>query len=321
MKVMSPPCRNRHRRVQRRQPGHRRFFQRFCGCMLLTSLITVQAETVNSNDKALAPDSIAFQASGFLSHLTDADYAWIAQRIGQNETGQDARYLTFWSPSEPFPSFGIGHFIWLPKESNAPFVETFPQMVRFVGRTHPAPEWLRTLSPFVPPWPDRTAFYQVFNRPELIQLREWLAATRSEQARFIVSQFQQRLALSLAELPPYQQEHLLARILTLGKTKQGMFALIDYSNFKGLGQNRREQYQGHGWGVLDVLLEMPKIEAQASLAQPVALEVDETQPVLTFVAAAKLCLQRRVDLAPQPELESRWLAGWFKRLEAYADAP
>ncbi len=231
------------------------------------------------------------------------DYQWVAKQIEQNETGGDAKYLTYWSRNEPFPSFGIGHFIWIPKGVMVPFEQTFPQMVAFVSARQPAPEWLQELTPFEPPWPNRSAFDQAWSKPRLTQLRQWLAASKSEQAEFIFQRLVSELDRLWSTLTSAQQQHLSYNVNQLTQTPQGVFAMIDYANFKGIGHNAKERYLGEGWGLVDVLLAMP--EATEATALP------------DFVTSAKMRLRLRVKLSPLDNNEKRWLPGWEKRLNRY----
>jgi hypothetical protein len=73
-------------------------------------------------------------------------------------------------------------------------------------------------------------------------------------------------------------------------------------HFKGDGSNLAERYAGVGWGLLQVLQDMP---AQG------------TSPLADFVTSAKAVLARRVANAPPERNEQRWLAGWNNRLGTY----
>ncbi len=247
--------------------------------------------------------SLAAAASGLGLSNQAIDYQWVAKHIEQNETGGHAKYLTYWSRNEPFPSFGIGHFIWIPKNVSVPFEQTFPQMVAFVSARRPAPEWLQSLTPFEPPWPNRAAFDQAWSKPKLTELRQWLAATKSEQAEFIFQRLVAELDRLWPTLTPAQQQHLSYNVNQLTQTPQGVFAMIDYANFKGIGHNAKERYLGEGWGLVDVLLAMP--------------ETTEARALPDFVASAKARLQLRVKLSPLDKSEKRWLPGWEKRLNRY----
>jgi hypothetical protein len=65
-----------------------------------------------------------------------------------------------------------------------------------------------------------------------------------------------------------------------------------------------ERYQGQGWGLRDVLLEMRGQPRAAAAANE-------------FSEAAKRVLRRRVGNAPASRKESRWLPGWINRCETY----
>jgi hypothetical protein len=243
-----------------------------------------------------------------LSELSHLDLNKLAFLIEQNETGGREAYLTYWSPNEAFPSFGIGHFIWLPPGSEAPFSPSFLSMVRFVDRHHPAPEWLQAASPSFP-WRDRADFYQAWSSEPLQTLRHWLSQTKPIQAAFIVKRFQSQLTMRLSELPPARSQRLRQRVRVYIQFESGLLALLDYANFKGIGANARERYQGQGWGLLDVLEAMP---IQAFLSSR-----SQRQQLVMFVKQAKIILKKRTELAPVQRNETRWLKGWYQRLDRY----
>jgi len=244
-----------------------------------------------------------------LPELSDADYDWIAARIFQNETAGQIRYLTYWGEGEDFPSFGIGHFIWFPTGVDAPFDETFPDMASFVQQRgsadSPMPAWLRELTPFDAPWTSKQQFDEAWPSAEMARLRQWLEKTGSLQARYIVAAFEQRWR-SL-ELPREQKQRLTALLQQLTETAGGLFAVIDYFNFKGLGNNSRERYQGQGWGLVQVL---------DSIQQA---HIDEPGLVEQFRDSAASRLRLRVELSPPERTEERWLEGWLARLDGYVE--
>ena len=242
--------------------------------------------------------------------LSDASYNWIGARIYQNEARGQEDNLTYWGAGEDFPSLGIGHFIWFPEAVDAPFDEQFPDMVSFVRQQAPddleLPVWLQNIDPFVAPWTSKEQFDAAWASPETTGLRKWLAATQQYQARFIVSTFEKRWRK--LELPAQQKQRLSGLLQHLVETPEGLFALIDYYNFKGLGNNPRERYQGEGWGLVQVL----ELVSQ--------LPVDEencSDIVEQFRDAAASRLHLRVELSPPERNEARWLVGWLKRLDGY----
>ena len=120
---------------------------------------------------------------------------------------------------------------------------------------------------------------------------------------FIVERLHNSTADLFRELEPSQQSSVEASFYEIAnsQTPYGMYALIDYVHFKGTGTATSERYQGEGWGLLQVLLEL-----QGSTAN-----LDD------FVAAATRVLKRRVANAPSERKEQRWIAGWTNRLQTY----
>ncbi len=242
--------------------------------------------------------------------LDDADYAWIAERIFRNETGGDPAKLVHWNEGEDFPSLGIGHFIWFPAGVDAPFDESFPAMTAWVREATeariPFPAWLAALEPFDAPWPSREVFYTEFDGREIASLRAWLDVTRFAQAQYIVANFEARW--NTLELAEGDKAVLTATMRRLQTTPEGLFATVDYVNFKGLGSNPRERYAGHGWGLVQVLRDT----------------VAETRPdddpralLDAFSRAAAARLVRRAELAPPERNEARWVPGWTRRVGEY----
>ncbi|WFE68453.1 hypothetical protein P8S54_09615 [Thiomicrospira sp. R3] len=246
--------------------------------------------------------------------LSAADYQWIGERIYQNETGGKPEHLTFWSSAEEFPSFGLGHFIWLPEGLDLPFEATFSQMVAFVSQTHPAPTWVKQPHP---PWQSKAEFDQAWSSTELVELRAWLEATKAQQVQFIVQRFKQRAPSITRELSASQNKEtqakqaqaaeVQAKFDRLVQTRNGQYALIDYVNFKGWGTHPKERYQGEGWGLVQVLQAMPESQQLN----------DEQQLLQAFSDAAKQVLARRIALSPPARNEQRWMPGWASRIDGY----
>ena len=141
----------------------------------------------------------------------------------------------------------------------------------------------------------------------MAELRVWLEQTGHLQAGFIVSAFEQRWQALV--LPAQQKSRLTGLLQQMVGTAQGLFAVVDYFNFKGLGNNPRERYQQQGWGLVQVLEALPPLPAK------------EKNLVGLFRDAAALRLRKRVELAPPERNESRWLEGWLARLDGYLSNP
>jgi hypothetical protein len=128
------------------------------------------------------------------------------------------------------------------------------------------------------------------------------------QVAFIVSRFNHAFEDMLAVVPVAEPRALSIRFHAIANAHPpfGLYALIDYTHFKGEGTNPDERYQGQGWGLLQVLQGMPR-ESASSL--------DE------FVESARTVLAQRVANAPPERREQRWLAGWNKRVSTYLPEP
>lgn len=284
-------------------------------CSILTGLFILLFQVSSANADSVASHTVSINSSSFAS-LSSADYQWIGQRIYQNECAGQPRYLTHWGKGEEFPSLGIGHFIWLPKGVNVPFEQTFPKLFDFVSASKPAPVWLQALrkqshssAVFFAPWSNRQQFEQAWSDSELSSLRDWLLQTQELQARFIVQSFETRWQNAMQAFSVEEQQRLSHELVKLTRFKQGLFAAIDYFNFKGIGGNPKEQYQGEGWGLIEVLQTLNQHVDSDNLTEP--------QRLKAFVNSAKQRLKLRVKLAPQERNESRWIPGWFKRLDGY----
>jgi len=247
-----------------------------------------------------------------LPELSDADYDWIGSRIYLNEALGKPEYLIHWNEGEDFPSLGIGHFIWFPKGVDAPFDEQFPALVSYLRQQVPEelqmPGWLQELDPFVAPWKTKAQFDEARSSVQMNALRQWLELTQRYQARFIVSAFEQRWRD--LQLPPMQKQELTGLLQSLFETPEGLFAVIDYYNFKGLGNNPRESYNGQGWGLVQVLDTLAKLRAKEDVCADM---------VSRFRDAAAGRLRLRVELSAPRRNEIRWLEGWLKRLDGYLE--
>jgi len=275
-------------------PGDRRKHGAFIFVVLLVALAAASCGKEQAQRPLEMPD------------LRAADYYWIASRILDNETGGKLEYLAHWNDGEDFPSMGIGHFIWFPEGVDAPFDESFPTMLEYVkgevDECAPVPAWLAGDEVPDAPWPDKASFNAEGDSDRISSLREWLAKTAPEQSRYIVANFAARWnALEL------DNKDVLTGILQrLLSTPRGLFAVIDYSNFKGIGSNPRERYAGEGWGLVQVLSDIDP-------------SVSDAQLVERFSEAAADRLALRVANSPAERNEARWLPGWRQRTASYND--
>lgn len=101
--------------------------------------------------------------------------------------------------------------------------------------------------------------------------------------------------------PPSHREALRKNFYRVTAEPLGLYALMDYVNFKGEGISSSERYAGQGWGLLQVLEAMPP-----------------SGPALPeFAKAADRVLTRRVRNSPPERHEAQWLPGWRNRLATY----
>ena len=236
--------------------------------------------------------------------LSRSDALKIGKRIWQNECNGTIAGLTSWNEGENFASLGIGHFIWYPKGQRGPFEESFPKLVGFMttrGVTLPALVARAGEQPC--PWSSREEFRRAQRSEEMKQLRQFLADTVDFQTEFLIARLQSSLPKMLAEAAPANRPNIERQFERVARTPQGCYALVDYVNFKGEGVLHTERYQGQGWGLLQVLEEMPANERDA---------------LKEFSRAAVVVLKRRVANSPPERKEARWLPGWLNRVRSYS---
>ncbi len=232
--------------------------------------------------------------------LTPKQASEIGRRIWQNECGGTVEGLVDWNAGEDFASLGIGHFIWYPGGKRGPFEESFPQLLDFLrSRGERLPGALRPGAPC--PWKTRAEFLAARDSESVQSLRKLLARTVPLQTEFLIRRLESGMPRILAAAGP-ERKRVEADFSRLNKSSRGLYAMVDYVNFKGEGLSASERYQGQGWGLLQVLLAM----------NPAA-----TDPVAEFARAANEVLTRRVQLAPAERGEGRWLEGWRNRLKTY----
>ena len=236
--------------------------------------------------------------------LSEADAAAIGRKIWENECGGTVEGLTSWNAGEDFPSLGIGHFIWYVPGRPGPFQESFPPLIAYMKQKGtPVPVWVTEAKGC--PWNSRSEFLKDQGAPRMKELRQFLANTVPVQTGFIVQRLEQALPkMQAATTGEADKARLRENFYKMTGSRTGLYSLIDYVNFKGEGVKPEEKYNGYGWGLRDVLLEMgPSAGGQASANE--------------FSEAAKRVLQRRIKNAPSDRGESRWSAGWMNRCESY----
>jgi len=230
--------------------------------------------------------------------------AGVGKRIWDNECGGTVSGLTSWNRGEDFASLGIGHFIWYPPARRGPFEESFPALLDYTeARGTTPPGWLSTATGC--PWASYEEFHAAKDSARMKELRGFLARTVPLQTEFLIRRLERALPKMRGSLSSEDDRaRVTDRFYAVAESPQGIYALIDYVNFKGEGVAASERYRGQGWGLLQVLEEM----GSAARGPAAARE---------FSASAKRVLQRRVVNAPPARNESRWLPGWMKRCDTY----
>ena len=249
---------------------------------------------------------MTFIASFYLlaASLTPQEAMSIGVRVWQNECGGTLDGLTSWNEQEEFASLGIGHFIWYPHNKRGPFAETFPELLQFLQEQKTEmPRWLEEARGC--PWKTREQFLSALRQQskQMMELRKLLKNTVGLQAQFLEKRLDQALPALIKNAPEEKKELIQNRFERIRNHPNGTFALLDYVNFKGYGTAASERYDGWGWGLYQVLDEMP--------------DEPSSDPLEEFVATARAILERRVKNAPLIRNEQRYLQGWIFRLDTY----
>ena len=216
--------------------------------------------------------------------------------------------LTSWNAGESFASLGINHYLWYPRGQNGPFEESFPPLLNFL-RAHGVvlPDWLRDVRGSDCPWNTRAEFQADLGGARLRGLRELLARPDivAWQARFSAERLRAALPKLLAAAPSADRDNVRRQFERVANSPGGVYALVDYVNFKGEGALPSERYAGRGWGLLQVLSGMTGADAGAGATRE-------------FADSAARVLAERVKNAPPERHEARWLPGWTSRVRGYA---
>ena len=225
----------------------------------------------------------------------------VADKIFENETGGSKDKLVHWNSGESFPSLGIGHFIWFKASGGGVFGESFPDMVSFYkSKGIKLPKILE--ENVHSPWNSRSELLAKKERgdKDINELINFFDSTRDIQVMFIYERLQSSLDKMLAVAN--DKENLKNQFYRMVNTPNGLYALIDYVNFKGEGLKGVAAYNNQAWGLKQVLENM----SGTSIGHEALVE---------FSDSAKYILSKRVRNAPRNE--SRWLKGWYNRVDTY----
>lgn len=242
--------------------------------------------------------------------LTAKQGDYIGQRVWLNETGGKEENLVNWNQGEGHASIGIGNFIWYPKDKKGPYIESFPLLISYIALNNVSlPDWLNYTTECV--WPNRDEMLEARRNGDskYKQLLKLMKETTKLQIDFMVSRFTSALPKILQSLRSEDERELILRKYYMVShdrddkvSTSGVYALLDYVNFKGEGTDEKERYNGEGWGLLQVLQGMRE---------------DKDDPIGAFVESAKRVLARRIVNSQPSRNEKQWLRGWENRLDTY----
>jgi len=230
------------------------------------------------------------------------DAGLIGQKIWMNEGSAKVDNLVVWNKGEGFASLGVGHFIWYPTGKEGPYTETFPQLITFLQQQRvQTPAWLQNTQDA--PWSSYEAFQFDAKNPQMEELRNLLSNTIPYQVQFIIQRLEQALPQMLQTLPTQaQRDHVFQQFYRVAAASNGIYALVDYVNFKGEGINPNERYRGQGWGLLQAFENM---------------QGNTSNVMADFAQAAHSVLKRRIQNSPPERNEARWYPGWKNRIDTY----
>lgn len=222
----------------------------------------------------------------------------LAFKIWHNECAAKPSGLLAWNKGEDFASLGIGHFIWYPDNIHNSKRDGFTGFLTYIKKEGiELPQWLSSQDVPMCPWRSAAELEWAKNHDKKAQeLKDFLLHTVSFQVKYIIYRFQMALPRLLKTASPEEQEVIYHELYQLMQSPAGIYALVDYMNFKG---------DGAKGGLLQVLREMQ--HAPAILP-----------PNKAYAWAARRVLIKRFLNAPLGRHEERWLRGWLKRVDTYA---
>ncbi|MGL5122888.1 MAG: hypothetical protein ACRC6K_01795 [Fusobacteriaceae bacterium] len=244
---------------------------------------------------------LTFISSLAVTLPTKEELEHIGNLIYKNETGLKRELLIHWNKGEEFPSLGIGHFIWYPENfKNGPFNESFPGLIAFYKKKNISVPSI--FSTRYSPWTNIDDFNLAKKNGSMNEAIIFLESTKHIQIQYIYKRLESSLdkLISISANP----EHIKKQFNRIAKSKNGLYPLIDYVNFKGEGIKESEKYQNKGWGLLQVL-ELMKGQ-----------EIGE-KALNEFADSAIFVLNRRIQNSPKERGEKRWKKNWTKRCNSY----
>jgi len=233
------------------------------------------------------------------------DALLIADRVFKNECNVEKNCLIEWGSGEDFLSLGLEHFIWYPQNAPNIFNEGFRSYLQYARKAGVRlPVWLDK-TPFPPcPWATKEEFLNSKASPQYNELMDFMLKTKDCQAEYLIDHTKRSLRQIISFASKDQRPRIRKYLDQLSSSPQGLYAIIDYLDFKGAGIGHTEEFKGQGWGLLQVL------EGMSDMPTP-------QSALKEFVSSARTVLMHRVFYAPNDRHEDRWLQGWLRRVDTY----
>lgn len=236
--------------------------------------------------------------------ISKADTQLMAQRVFKNECSVEKNCLLEWNAGEDFLSLGLEHFIWFPSSTTSIFKDSFRSYLLYARKKGEKLPATLDKSPLPGcPWVNRDQFLTAKESQQYKDVLEFMIKTKNCQADYLIETTQRSLKKIIHATPQIQRQQISTYIAQLTSNAQGLYAVIDYLNFKGSGIGSAERYQGEGWGLLQVLQGMHESNSQ--------------NIIIEFVGSAERVLRHRVFNAPSNRHEDKWLQGWISRVDTY----
>lgn len=248
---------------------------------------------------------LLFSHASTFASISEFDAKKLGMVIWNNEAEKRIDLLAYWGSYSTFPEIGIGHYIWYPQGQTGPYTAQFPPLCAYLeSRGVQFPQWL--LEAYLAggaPWQTREEF--LYDTQRTNELRQFLAATVDLQTQFMIKRLEDEWADILAAAPSERQAQMQLYFELMRSSLLGTYALVDYLNFKGSGLNPREERNGHRFGLLQVMLDLPDGLNEENITKAFA------------ICAARRLVNYIAEFAPEYR-PVKFLAGWVKRVSTYS---
>lgn len=248
---------------------------------------------------------LLFSHATTFASMSELDAKKIGILIWNNEADKRVDLLAYWGSYSTFPEIGIGHYIWYPQGQTGPYTAQFPPLCAYMqAQGVQLPQWL--LDAYVAggaPWQTREEF--LYDTQRTNELRQFLASTVDLQTQFMIKRIEDEWIDILAAAPLDRQAALQHYFNLMRSSLLGTYALVDYLNFKGSGLNPREERNGHRFGLLQVMLDLPDGLNDENITKAFA------------ICAARRLVNYIGHFNPEYR-PVKFLAGWVKRVSTYA---